>query len=374
MTYIGSIPTGSNAKTIVNYIKEIVDAGGYDDSTLKANIAKNTAAIATLNGTGDGSVKKAVSDAVASIVNGAPEAYDTLKEISDWISSHASDAAGMNSQIKTNKEDVAKLKTLIGTLGNLFTKNANPKIGDIVIFYRSGEFKHTGIVTKVQGDKFWTIEGNTSGASGIVANGGGVCEKSYYNSQLPGTKFCTPDYSLVTSILSGISGVTTSVITPTNTKNYLQYGDTGSEVKTLQTKLNKVGYKLAVDGSYGDATKAAVKSFQTKYKLEVDGIAGKNTIAKLDAVIAVQNKNTSTANKTPSKTPKFVGKVTADSLNVRTGAGTKNAQLKSYPTLKKNNLVDVCDTVKTKDNSEWYYIRIAGKYYGYAAKKYIAKQ
>lgn len=121
MTYIGTIPVGSNAKTVVNYIKEIVDAGGYDDSTLKANIAKNTAAIATLNGTGDGSVKKAVSDAVAAIVNGAPEAYDTLKEISDWISSHASDAAGMNSQIKTNKEDITKLKTLIGTLPDTAT-------------------------------------------------------------------------------------------------------------------------------------------------------------------------------------------------------------------------------------------------------------
>lgn len=121
MTYIGTIPVGSSAKTIVNYIKEIVDAGGYDDSTLKANIAKNTAAINTLNGTGDGSVKKAVADAVASIVNGAPEAYDTLKEISDWISSHASDAAGMNSQIKTNKEDITKLKTLIGTLPDTAT-------------------------------------------------------------------------------------------------------------------------------------------------------------------------------------------------------------------------------------------------------------
>lgn len=121
MTYIGTIPAGSNAKTIVNYIKEIVDAGRYDDSTLKANIAQNTAAIATLNGTGDGSVKKAVADAVASIVNGAPEAYDTLKEISDWISSHASDAAGMNSQIKTNKEDITKLKTLIGTLPDTAT-------------------------------------------------------------------------------------------------------------------------------------------------------------------------------------------------------------------------------------------------------------
>ena len=39
-----------------------------------------------------------------------------LKEISDWISTHASDAATMNSQIKTNKEDITKLKTLIGTL------------------------------------------------------------------------------------------------------------------------------------------------------------------------------------------------------------------------------------------------------------------
>ena len=47
------------------------------------------------------------------------------------------------------------------------------------------------------GDRFYTIEGNTSGASGIIANGGGVCAKSYLNSQMPGTKFCTPNYSLV---------------------------------------------------------------------------------------------------------------------------------------------------------------------------------
>lgn len=83
------------------------------------------------------------------------------------------------------------------TMADLFTLNANPKIGDIVIFYRNGEFAHTGLVTKVSGDRFWTVEGNTSGGSTIIANGGGVCEKSYYNSNLPGTKFCTPDYNLV---------------------------------------------------------------------------------------------------------------------------------------------------------------------------------
>lgn len=111
-----TIPADAKAKDVVNYIKEAVTAGKYDDSALKASVAANTAAIGTLNGTGDGSVKKAVADAVAKIVADAPEAYDTLKEISDWISTHTSDAATMNSQIKTNKEDITKLKTLIGTL------------------------------------------------------------------------------------------------------------------------------------------------------------------------------------------------------------------------------------------------------------------
>jgi len=85
------------------------------------------------------------------------------------------------------------------TMATLFTLNANPKRGDIVIFYRHNEFCHTGIVTAVDGDYFETIEGNTSGGSSIIANGGGVCKKSYYNSNLPGTKFCTPDYSIAES-------------------------------------------------------------------------------------------------------------------------------------------------------------------------------
>lgn len=85
------------------------------------------------------------------------------------------------------------------TMANLFTLNANPKVGDIVIFKHSGTFTHTGIVTGVNGDYFTTVEGNTSGGSTIIANGGGVCAKGYYNSNLPGTKFCTPDWSIVES-------------------------------------------------------------------------------------------------------------------------------------------------------------------------------
>ena len=75
----------------------------------------------------------------------------------------------------------------------------------------------------------------------------------------------------------------------------------------------------------------------------------------------------------PSKTPKWVGKVTASLLNVRTWAGVENPKIKSWPQLAKGNLVDVCDTVKAKDGKDWYYVRIAGKYFGFVSATYIKK-
>ncbi len=121
MGYVGTIPAGTSAKDVITYLKELITSSEYDDSAIKSDVAANTAAIATLNGTGDGSVKKAVADAVAKIIADAPEAFDTLKEISDWITNHTSDAASMNSQINTNKTDIANLKTLIGTLPDTAT-------------------------------------------------------------------------------------------------------------------------------------------------------------------------------------------------------------------------------------------------------------
>lgn len=108
------------------------------------------------------------------------------------------------------------------TMADLFTLNANPQVGDVVIFYRSGQFAHTGIVTKVSGDQFWTIEGNTSGGSTIIENGGGVCKKSYYNSNLPGTKFCRPDYSIVKASNTG-SGTSTATTDTEKKQNTVAY-------------------------------------------------------------------------------------------------------------------------------------------------------
>ena len=55
-----------------------------------------------------------------------------------------------------------------------------------------------------------------------------------------------------------------------------------SQIKTIQTKLKRWGYyKKAVDGIYGSGTREAVKYFQRKNGLTVDGIVGPKTLAAL---------------------------------------------------------------------------------------------
>lgn len=126
-----------------------------------------------------------------------------------------------------------------------FTLNANPKVGDIVIFWnaKKREFVHTGLVTKVSGDQFWTVEGNTSGASDVIANGGGVCQKSYYNSNLPGTKFCTPNYSLVKNT-TPVSD--SDVVKKQNTRAYIAQikKDTKCYTKSNKNSPSKLFPKL----------------------------------------------------------------------------------------------------------------------------------
>ncbi len=55
-----------------------------------------------------------------------------------------------------------------------------PTAGDVIFFTTNGTTAcHVGLVECVSGGRVTTIEGNTSGASALVANGGGVCRKSY---------------------------------------------------------------------------------------------------------------------------------------------------------------------------------------------------
>ena len=81
--------------------------------------------------------------------------------------------------------------------------------------------------------------------------------------------------------------------------NQISYGSQGSEVTELQKLLNQNGYQLDEDGIYGSKTQAAVKDYQQKNNLDVDGIVGNNTWGALTSATTGTTTNQST---TPAST------------------------------------------------------------------------
>jgi N-acetyl-anhydromuramyl-L-alanine amidase AmpD len=68
------------------------------------------------------------------------------------------------------------------------------------------------------------------------------------------------------------------------TVEVLKLGSKGTFVIALQKKLNKLGYALIEDGDFGANTEKAVKDFQAKNNLDVDGFVGNDTMKCLDSL------------------------------------------------------------------------------------------
>ena len=219
-------------------------------------------------------------------------------------------SAGLNDQWCQNFVDwcfvkaygLEAAKKLLGTFTNytptgsnafknrgLYTKRGKgtPKPGDVIYFYSSskGRIGHVGIVTKVTSTKVYTIEGNTSGASSLVTNGGGVRAKSYSLTSTYIDGYGRPPYADVNPTTGE------AVPEPKPAKlgdRVLKNGCEGADVKELQLALIKLGYdcgKWGADGDFGDATEMAVRRFQTQEDLTPDGEAGPETIAALNKAL-----------------------------------------------------------------------------------------
>ena len=70
-------------------------------------------------------IATAVSNAKDELIGGAPETYDTLKEIADYISSHQNVVDGINAAIgnKADKAEFEAVKTIVDGLGALAKKD-----------------------------------------------------------------------------------------------------------------------------------------------------------------------------------------------------------------------------------------------------------
>ena len=226
-----------------------------------------------------------------------------------------------------------------------------PEIGDQIFFYNSSKstISHTGLVYDVDGTYVYTVEGNTSGASGVIANGGGVCKKKYalnYN-RLAG--YGRPNYGMKYEV--GFKP--------------LSKGDKGAAVKELQQNLMKLGFDLSTysdDGDYGNETKNAVVNFQKKYGITPTGVYNEETHNKMDELLS-DTFNTkqeevsvlpSESIETPTVTAPISGSVVTNSgtWNLRNGPGTGYAIA---------GVVNGGFTLEVVDSNDWIPVKYSDK-------------
>ena len=95
----------------------------------------------------------------------------------------------------------------------------------------------------------------------------------------PGTQKAVREYQEKNGLsVDGIAGPDTFTAMGLHELVLLRVGSRGEQVKKLQQALN-----IDADGRFGPGTRKAVMDFQRDNGLEVDGMAGPETLAKIDA-------------------------------------------------------------------------------------------
>ena len=228
-TEIGAKAAGETAATgIYKYVDDKVAAAtpeGY--AGVKADVAKLVGADKGEDGRANKTVREIASEEVAKIVNGAPEAYDTLKEVSEWISTHGTDAATMNTQINANKAAIEKLNGTAETVGSV-TNTVNAAIDGAL---------------KVDGKDKYALATDLTTANGKI-----------------------------TALETKTAGLTNAEGADITVKAYVDAGDAkvDAKVAALSTRIDNLG-KLAAKDEVAEADLAAA------LKTKIDGKADKAT-------------------------------------------------------------------------------------------------
>lgn len=132
----------------------------------------------------------------------------------------------------------------------------SPKVGDQIFFTNSkGGICHTGLVYAVDNTYVYTIEGNTSSSSGVIANGGCVRKKSYKLNYSRIAGYGRPNYSLAEkpfewteSAVNLIGTITASILNirkqPTTSADNIIGQHAKNDVVTICAKTNNGWYKV----------------------------------------------------------------------------------------------------------------------------------
>lgn len=204
----------------------LTDGGGLyvgnepivDTNDISASISSNTDLLKVLSGDGEGSITEKIRDGLSTIVSGAPEAFDTLKEIADWISS---DETGTSALIARVADNEANISTLSGGLSGL-SVNLTSDIS---------------LVSTLLSDEIDALDGRISTYESVITVNNGVVQISTLSvSNISGAN---SDF-----IVSNVSAENVD-IQSTSALTFTTEGKTLAEV--LSALSADAGFKLAVN-------------------------------------------------------------------------------------------------------------------------------
>lgn len=165
-----------------------------------------------------------------------------------------------------------------GKYGKWYEPNQiTPKEGDIVMFRWGGSYTdkyhsdHLGYVYNADSTYIYTIEGNTGSNNADYSS---VMYKRYSRSNSVINGYFRPNYNEESDDMNFTKG--------DKSDGVLAYKSMLIQARTLGLITEKVN----ADNVFGEGTLKATKQVQKKYKLEEDGIAGKNTITALHNAIS----------------------------------------------------------------------------------------
>ena len=161
---------------------------------------------------------------------------------------------------------------------------SNPIVGDIIFFKNSSRICHTGIVYNVDSQKVYTIEGNTSGANRLIANGGGVCKKSYSLSYANIAGYGRPKYD---NYISGNTLTAIDVSSYQGNIDWKRVKQSGINYAILRGVIKNGSLDSAFERNYNNAIQNGIKIigvYQFSYALNEE-------TAKNDAINMLKKLN-----------------------------------------------------------------------------------
>ena len=173
-------------------LQAVIDAKAAqtDLDAAEVKIASIQSTLTTLQGSGEGSIEKAIDDAINEFATNVSDddVVNSFKELVDWAAEHGSEAAEMSAGIQENKTAIQGIKTLIGSLPEeAVSDNVVDYIAEAIAAIGIGDYVKSSTMTtelakkvdKVEGSRLMTNDEGTK-LSGIAANATKV-EKSNTN-------------------------------------------------------------------------------------------------------------------------------------------------------------------------------------------------